>query len=128
MKKDYKYLDIAYSPFILLNKYLFKNIYIYINLYNLINILHSTCLFIYCCIQRIVLYWGFIIIMVLTFSKTKFTCRHIECVLLGSNLIKQNLREIISTGFNQKIILIYFKIFKPFLKVYFYKRMIKEKF
>lgn len=42
----------------------------------------------------------FIIIMVLTFSKTKFTCRHIECVLLGSNLIKQKFkREIISTGF-----------------------------
>lgn len=34
MKKDYKYLDIAYSP-----------LYIYINLYNLTNILHSTCLF-----------------------------------------------------------------------------------
>ena len=120
MKKDYKYLDIAYSPFILLNKYLFKNIYIYINLYNLINILHSTCLFIYCCIQRIVLYWGFIIIMVLTFSKTKFTCRHIECVLLGSNLIKQKFkREIISTGFNQKIILIYFKNFQTVLKSVF---------
>ncbi len=42
----------------------------------------------------------FIIIMVLTFSKTKFTCRHVECVLLGSNLIKQKFkREIISTGF-----------------------------